>query len=241
MSARHTADGPKSDHRSFPLPGSRPQYGPDRRVDVLHVDLDLRPDLEACRLEGVSTTRVQAIVEGVEAMELDAVDLEIASVRDSTGNALAFSLRGEKLRIRFARVLALGETYEFSIAYVTEHPRRGLYFIKPNPAYPDKPLQAWTQSQDTDARFWHPCVDYPAERFTFSTSIVVPKGLFAYSNGRLVSRTDVGDSTVFRYELDTPLSSYLTTMVVGEFVEHHDRYGDIPVSWYAEPRHVRSE
>ena len=223
------------DHRPFALPGTRAQYGPDRSVDVVHVDLHLRPDLQQRRLDAVCTTRVEAIVDNIDSMELDAVDLTIASVRDERENALDFSMREHRLRIRFARPLARGERYEFSVAYTAERPRRGLYFIAPETAYPDRPLQAWTQSQDTDARHWFPCVDYPGERFTFSTSIVVPKGLFAYSNGRLVSRTDEGEFTVFRYALDHPLSTYLTSMVVGAFVEHHDRHGEIPVSWYVEP------
>ena len=229
------SDVSRLDHRPFALPGTRRQYGPDRNVDVVHVDLHLRPDLQRRHLDAVCTTRVEAIADGVASMVLDAVDLEIASVRDAQGNALDVSAREHRLRVRFARPLARGEHYEFSVAYAVEGPSRGLYFIAPETAYPDRPLQAWTQSQDTDARHWFPCVDYPGERFTFSTSIVVPKGLFAYSNGRLLSRADEGEFTVFRYELDRPLSSYLTTMVVGTFVEHHDRHGEVPVSWYVEP------
>ncbi|HVA36272.1 MAG TPA: M1 family metallopeptidase [Candidatus Dormibacteraeota bacterium] len=224
------------DHRPFALPGTRPQYGPDRHADVLHVDLHLRPDLAARRLDGVCTTRVEAIVDGADALVLDAVDLEVAEIRDADGTTLTFSMREHRLRVRFARALRAGERYEFSIVYAALRPRRGLYFIQPETAYPEKPLQAWTQSQDQDARHWFPCVDHPSERFTFSTSIVVPKGLFAYSNGRLISRTDEGDHTLFRYELDQPLSAYLTSMVAGEFVEHHDRHGEVPVSWYVEPR-----
>ncbi|MDE2572142.1 MAG: M1 family metallopeptidase, partial [bacterium] len=229
-------DDLRSNHRPFALPGTRAQYGPDRSVDVVHVDLHLRPDLHACSLDGVCTTRVAAVVDGVQAMELDAVDLRIDSIRDAGGGELAYDVREHRLRVRFARPLRSGEEYEFSIAYATDHPRRGLYFIRPEPAYPEKPLQAWTQCQDQDARLWYPCVDYPGERFTLSTSIVVPKGLFAYSNGSLISRTDEGEHTLFRYQLERPLSAYLTTMVVGEFVEHTELHGEVPVSWYVEPR-----
>ncbi|TAM59194.1 hypothetical protein EPN52_08895 [bacterium] len=229
------SDGLRLDHRPFALPGTRAQYGPDRSVDVLHVDLELHPDLQRRRLDGICTTRVEAIAGTVDAVVLDAVDLQISGVRDEHGAALEFSQREQRLRVAFARPLARGERYEFSVAYAVEQPRRGLYFIAPETAYPERPLQAWTQSQDTDARHWFPCVDYPGERFTFSTTIVVPKGLFAYSNGRLISRLDEGEQSVFRYELEYPLSSYLTSLVVGEFAAHHDRCGEVPVSWYVEP------
>ncbi|MBV9407989.1 MAG: cobaltochelatase subunit CobN, partial [Candidatus Eremiobacteraeota bacterium] len=69
-----------SEHRPFALPGARPQYGPDKVVDVLHIDLELRPDLAAKRLDGVCTTRVRAIEDGAARLVLDAVDLDVRAV-----------------------------------------------------------------------------------------------------------------------------------------------------------------
>ena len=67
-----------SDHRPFALPGARLQYGPDKVVDVLHIHLTLRPDIERRRLDAHCTTTVQAIEDGVARLVLDAVDLHVA-------------------------------------------------------------------------------------------------------------------------------------------------------------------
>ena len=220
--------------RSFPLPGSRPHYGPDKVVDILHIDLHLTPDLEAKTLAGVCTTTLEAIDEGVRELRFDAVDLEIANVRDGNGTALAFRATSEALVVVFAEPLAARETATVAIAYRVVQARRGLYFV-------DEPRHVWTQSQDSDARFWFPCMDYPSEKQTTSTTIVVRKGLFALGNGALVDRHDDGETTVFRYEQRIPHATYLMTMVAGPFAEIEQR-ATVPLWYYVHPgREVEGE
>ena len=200
-----------SEHRPFALPGARPQYGPDRVVDVLHIDLHLRPDLERHRLDGVCTTTVRAIEDGVDRLVLDAVDLQVHDVRRPDGGAVAFRSTSETLELTLAPPLRAGDEVVVAVDYSVEEPRRGLYFVDTEPKH------VWTQSQDSDARFWFPCFDYPDEKQTTSATIVVPSEHFALGNGKLVSRTAEGGVTTFRYEQDIPHATYLVTMVAGTF------------------------
>ncbi|MBV8333215.1 MAG: HEAT repeat domain-containing protein [Candidatus Eremiobacteraeota bacterium] len=207
-----------SDHRAFALPGSRPHYGPDKIVAVEHIDLHLVPDLRNERLDGVCTTTVRALDEQVERLVLDAVDLAVSRVaRD--GRDQRFVRRNGKLEIGFDPAIAPGERATFSVTYSAVKPRHGLFFIKPDDAQRDKVAHVWTQSQDENARYWFPCMDYPHEKQKTSTTIVVPKGMFALGNGALIERKDEGDTTVFTYRQDVPHSTYLMTMVAGPFVE----------------------
>lgn len=216
-----------NDHRPFALTGARPHYGPDKVVDVRHIDLHLTPDPQTKILVGVCTQTVEAIEDGVRFVRLDAVDLEIESVtRDAA--PLAFTATSTALTIAFADPLAAGERASFAITYRAREPRRGLYFIT-------KANQIWTQSQDQDARYWFPCFDHPAEKQTTSATIVVPKGLFALGNGELVSRADVGDTTVFRYEQRIPHATYLVTMVVGDYVAIRQAHPRLPIWYYVQP------
>jgi aminopeptidase N len=216
-----------SDHRPFALAGARPHYGPDKVVDVVHIDLHLRPDFATKTLHGVCTQSVEAIEDGVDSVRLDAVDLEVVSVT-LDARALAFESTSRALTIFFARPLAAGERVSFAITYRATAPRRGLYFV-------DRPQQLWTQSQDQDARFWFPCFDYPADKQTTSSTIVVPRGLFALGNGELVERTDAGATTVFRYEQRIPHPTYLVTLVAGAFSEIRQPHPRLPVWYYVEP------
>lgn len=223
-----------SAHRAFALPGSAPHYGPDKRVDVAHIDLYLEPDLQAKRLDGVCTTTVRAFDEDVSELVLDAVDLQIAEVKRD-GAVLDFSHRDNRLAITFAPPIAAGAQATFSITYAVVKPRQGLFFVAPDAQYPDKILHAWTQSQDENARYWLPCLDYPHEKQTTSATIVVPRGLFALSNGALIERKDDGNRTIYRYRQDVPHATYLLTLVVGPFVEVRQRGGKCPVYYYVLP------
>jgi aminopeptidase N len=212
-----------SDRRPFALAGARPHYGPDKVVEVEHVDLHLRPEPATKTLHGVCTQTVVAIEDGVRSVRLDAVDLEVTSVV-AGADELSYETTSQALTIGFARPLAAGERISFAISYRAVAPRRGLYFI-------DRAAQLWTQSQDQDARFWFPCFDHPADKQTTSATIVVPKGVFALSNGALVERRDEGETTIFRYEQRVPHSTYLVTLVAGEYAEIRQAHARLPV-WY---------
>jgi len=218
-----------SAHREFALPGSTLRYGPDKSVDVLHIDLYLEPDLERKHLDGVCTTTVRALDEPVTALTLDAVDLQVASV-ERDGRPLQFSTDGKHLRIQFDPAIAPEEEATFAVRYGVTNPRHGLFFTGNH---------AWTQSQDENARYWFPCLDYPREKQTTSATIAVRKGEFALSNGTLVERRDEGERTVFVYRQDVPHSTYLVTLVVGPFVQReqklHRAQGDLPVFYYVLP------
>jgi aminopeptidase N len=207
-----------TDHRAFALPGSSPHYGPDKVVAVEHIDLYLRPDLANERLAGTCTTTVRALDEDVDRLILDAVDLDVSAV-ERDGKPQRFVRRNGKLEITFDTPIAAGRQATFAVTYEAVQPRHGLFFVKPSETQPRKIPHAWTQSQDENARYWFPCMDYPHEKQRTSTTIVVPKGMFALGNGALIERKDEGDTTVFRYRQDVPHSTYLMTMVAGPFVE----------------------
>jgi aminopeptidase N len=217
-----------TDRLPFALPGARPQYGPDRVVRVEHLDLHLRPVFATKTLHGEVTTRVRAIEGGVRSLRLDAVDLTIDTVRDEHGAPLQFTATAQELTVELPAALAAGEAFAFVVAYRAIEPRRGLYFI-------DRPRQAWTQSQDTDARAWLPCFDHPAEKATTTTTIVVEPGLFALGNGALVARTESAAGVTFRYEQSIPHATYLLTMVAGAFSEIEQPHARLPMWYYVEP------
>lgn len=217
-----------TDRLPFALPGSRPQYGPDRVVRVEHIDLHLRPVFAEKTLHGVVTTRVRAIEDGVRTLHLDAVDLTIDAVTAENGAALTYVSSSTELTIALAEPLGAGAECSFAVTYRAIAPQRGLYFI-------DAPRQAWTQSQDTDARAWLPCFDHPAEKQTTSTTIVVDAGLFALGNGALIERTERDGSVTFRYEQAIPHATYLLTMVAGAFSTIEQAHARLPLAYYVEP------
>jgi len=232
-----------SERHAFALPGTRPQYGPDKIVNVEHIDLHVTPDIDREGLDGICTMTVRALDEPVALLTLDAVDLAVSRVElqaldSKPAGSLRHASRGEKLDIVFDPAIAPGERATFSISYKAEKPRHGLFFIKPTAEHPEKVTHVWTQSQDEYARYWFPCLDYPYEKQSTSATIVVPEGTFALANGALVDRKTENGRTTFRYRQDIPHSTYLVTMAAGPFAEvalpNAGRNG-VPVFYYVLP------
>jgi aminopeptidase N len=215
-------------NREFAFPGTRPRYAPDRVVDIQHIQLVLEVDPAKRTVSGTATLRAAVIAPGAKTVELDAVELTIDKVTVN-GKPAEFRHDGHKLRIDVAGVAELTIAVEYRGA-----PRRGLYFVAPDPGYPDKPVQAWTQGQDEDSRYWFPCFDAPNEKATSELTVTVPADMFALSNGVLVSdRTKAGKRTL-HWKLDVPHSCYLITLAVGEFSTIETKWREVPVVYYVQ-------
>jgi aminopeptidase N len=219
--------------REFALPGTRPRWAPDRVVDVEHIRLVLDLDPDARRLRGTAYLTVRVIAPATRFVELDAVELEIASVTSGDA-ALDFRHDGRRLRVDLGDARAAGDQLTLDVAYGGS-PRRGLYFIRPDAGYPDKPVQVWTQGQDEDSRYWFPCFDAPHEKATSEVVVTVPRGFFALSNGILIDDRTEGDRRTLHWRLDVPHSCYLVTLVAGRLATIEDRWRDVPVTYHVAP------
>ncbi|MEO8701901.1 MAG: M1 family aminopeptidase [Kofleriaceae bacterium] len=219
-------------NREFAFPGTRARYAPDRVVDIQHIALALEVDPALRTVVGTATLRATVVAPGTTSLELDAVELQIEAVTVG-GAAAGFRHDGRKLRVDLGTAHPTGAELVIAIAY-RGAPRRGLYFIGPDEGYPHKPLQAWTQGQDEDSRYWFPCLDAPNQKATSELVVTVPATLFALSNGVLVGdRSDAGKRTL-HWRLDVPHSCYLVTLAVGDFAVVETRWRDVPVVYYVE-------
>ncbi|MCA9759873.1 MAG: hypothetical protein KDA27_29015, partial [Candidatus Eisenbacteria bacterium] len=65
-----------------------PKFAPDRTCDVRHLRLDVTPDLPKRTIVATATLSLSASYGPFDHIRLDAVDLDIRSVRDSRGTDL---------------------------------------------------------------------------------------------------------------------------------------------------------
>ena len=220
--------------KAFALPGDEPQWPRDRVCSLRHTKLEIDLDVDNRRISGVASHTLSPINDGLESLELDAVELEVIEVRLEGGVALGFTASGGKLNIDLGRAFKAGEELTIAITYSAQ-PRRGLYFNIPDEAYPGRPRQVWTQGQDEDSRFWFPCFDYPTQRFTSEIIATTPGTWTAISNGRLVSTEERGDRKSFHWLQDKPHSTYLMSLVAGEYTEIRDDVDGVDISYYSPP------
>ena len=143
-----------------------------------------------------------------------------------------FSRNGDKLVDHARQALRAGDTIDIAIEYAGS-PDRGMRFILPDPAYPEKPLAIWTQGEAEDTHHWLPCYDYPNDRATTEMIVTVEKPLFVLSNGVLVdTKPGPGNTTTYHWKMDVPFVSYLISLAVADFAVYHDKVGDLPVDYY---------
>ncbi len=147
---------------------------------------------------------------------------------------MSFDASGKQLHVYPPRPLKAGRDVEVRIRYRTT-PRRGLYFIGPDAAHPTRPLQAWSQGQDEDSRFWFPCLDSPAQKCPTDVTATFPAKMTSLSNGQLVSDTKKGQRRTMHWRLEQPHSPYLVTLVVGEFEVFEERWRDLTLRTLFEP------
>ena len=74
---------PQQKRRAYALADAKPHFAPDRPCDIVHIALTLQLDIAQQSLRGTCATTVRAVQEAVPGLTLDAVDLQIAQVRQA--------------------------------------------------------------------------------------------------------------------------------------------------------------
>ena len=133
----------ENNSKSFELPGARPHYNPDRPGQVEHIFLDLELDIPNKSFQSICIITLNPVRSGIEKLTLDAVNLEIKSVKIEDIEQ-TFDYDGKQLQIYLQVPTTVGQLIKVAIAYSANNPQRGIYFITPDKYYRDKPTQVWT-------------------------------------------------------------------------------------------------
>ncbi|MGD1716712.1 M1 family aminopeptidase [Dapis sp. BLCC M172] len=225
----------ENNSKSFELPGARPHYNPDRPGQVEHIFLDLELDIPHKSFHGTCTITLNPVRSSIDKLTLDAVDLEINSVKINDTEQ-TFDYDGNELNIYLQPVTTTGQKIQVAIAYSSNNPQRGLYFTTPDKHYPDKPTQVWTQGEDEDSRYWFPCFDYPGQLSTSEIRVKVPQKFIAISNGELIHTEESEEDKIYHWMQKQVHPTYLMTLAVGKFAEIQDEWNGIPVTYYVEKK-----
>ncbi|MGB9591394.1 MAG: hypothetical protein ACPL1K_02640, partial [Candidatus Kryptoniota bacterium] len=133
-------------------------HAPDREFHMINVDLHLKFDLFRKKVYGSAVETIVPLRVDYDSVRLDAVDMRIEKV--SMGDRiLSFTYDGKKLVIGLDRKYSPDDTLTYKVVYSTV-PRKGIFFVLPDTAYPERVPQIWSQSEMEDARNWFPCHDY---------------------------------------------------------------------------------
>lgn len=219
--------------------------------DLVHTRLDVRFDYRRRYLYGKEWVTLTPHYHPTDSLRLDARGMEIkqvALVQNGKPIPLHYSYDGRSIYIRLNRTWRRRESYTIYIDYISKPAElkfsdtslrkynSGLYFVNPDSAEKDKPVQIYTQCETENASVWFPTIDKPDQKTTDEIRMTVPAKYVTLSNGRLAASKENGDGTrTDTWKMELPHPPYLFMMAVGDFRIYHDHWRNIPVDYYLEP------
>ena len=221
------------DRKSFAHKGAKAHYTPDTQVLPEHLTLDLNFDWTEERVWG--STQYDLVIKGhaVEEIVFDAVNLEVSRVL--IGRKLVdFENTGTQIILPLTKKYKPGERLRVKLDHSVSHPVAGIYFTKPDNHHAGRFKTLWTQGQDEDSCYYFPCFDKPNFKQTTEVIMHLPPGIFGLSNGRLVKKKLSPTGSFFHYRMELPYSTYLLSIVAGEFAEHKETVKGVDIKWYVQ-------
>ena len=240
-----------------PAPAARPQtpatpsradilrgaYGPFRaNNDLLSYHLDIRVDPIAKSIAGSNIIRFKMLSDAsriqldlTETLSIDAITLNKMPLKYTRDSGAVF--------IDFPQILRTGRTYEIVFRY-SGHPmakgRFGGMSFEQDPA--GRPW-IFTACEDDGSSIWWPSKDQwrdePQEGILLS--VAIPSTLTDVSNGRFVSKIDLGNGyTQWNWQVTYPINSYGVALNIGAYEHFSDTYKspgnpDLTLDFYALP------
>ena len=189
-----------------------PTYG-NGGYDVRSYDIRDSYDPRSGRLVG--RTRLSAVAD--TNLSRFNLDLLLTATRVTVnGRPAEFAQPGgQELVVTPGRGLPAGQRFSVVVGY------RG----QPSELTGPGGVRAWVRTKDGAlavgepeiAAWWFASNDHPRDRARFDVTVLVPRGIQAISNGRLASRTRVGDQTRWVWHAREPMTTYLALMAIGKF------------------------
>ncbi|WP_426790364.1 M1 family aminopeptidase [Sphingobacterium sp. WOUb80] len=227
---------------------------PTKINNLVHTKLDVRFDYENQFLNGKEWVTLQPHFYPTDSLRLDAKGMDIKQVSLVNGEQmipLKYSYDDHSLLIKLDRNYLSNEKYTIYLDYTAKpnllkaqgsaaiNDAKGLYFINPDERTPNKPRQIWTQGETEASSAWFPTIDRPNQKTTAEISMTVLDNYVSLSNGALSSQHKNSDGTrTDTWKMDLPHAPYLFMMAVGDFKIYQDKYNNIPVDYYLEPKYA---
>ncbi|MCS7143228.1 MAG: HEAT repeat domain-containing protein [Aigarchaeota archaeon] len=206
--------------RGFVYPEYASNYPPEYNYEVKNYLLHLTVDFDRRSVTGRSEIHIRLLKGQPGWIELDASEMRIYGV-SVDGRPVEWDYDGRRLKFKAERPELIAEI-EYSAT-----PRKGLHFVLPDKAHPQRYPQVWSQGETNYNRYWMPLPDHPVVKFPNELVVRVPREMVVISNGDLISKEVDGGSATWHYKMRVPHSGYLISLVAGvfeEIVEQGDGY-----------------
>lgn len=167
------------------------------------------------------------VLHSTDTITIDAQNMDFKNVK-LNGKLIPFINTGKQ--IQFIHPFVKGKN-EIDLEYKTK-PKQALYFVGSELT---GDLQIWTQGQGRYTSNWFPSFDDVNEKLIFNLLISYDSKYQVISNGQLVKKTTVNNSTKWQFKMQKPMSSYLLMLAAGNYIlRSTTSKSGIPLEMYIE-------
>ncbi|MGV9215740.1 M1 family metallopeptidase [Micromonospora sp. RB23] len=182
--------------------------------DATHYGLDVRYDPRTDRLTGRATITATA-TQDLSRFNLDLVGLTVGEVTVAGKRAQHRRDDGE-LVVTPHDGLARGRSFTVTVDYAGV-PTPVDDGVLGSGGFLHTADGAVALGQPESAATWFPVNDHPSDKASYDIAVTVPDGLSALSNGVPGPRSSADGWTTWRWSERTPMASYLSTLVIGDY------------------------
>jgi aminopeptidase N len=218
----------------------RGEYGRYRaNNDLLSYDLDIRVDPEKKFISGKNTIRFRMLDDDTR-IQLDLfANLNVDKITLGAAE-LKYTREINTVFVDFPAPVKRGSVQSIDFyysGYPKETGRFGGISFKKDPAGRD-----WitTACQGIGASIWWPNKDQQRDEVeNMRLRVAIPGTLTDVSNGRFVSKTDLGDGyTRYDWVVNYPINNYCVSLNIGKYEHFSDRLGDLTMDFYCLPENL---
>ncbi|GIF19378.1 aminopeptidase N [Actinoplanes tereljensis] len=190
-----------------------PTYG-NGGYDVAGYDLNLRYEPKKGYLSGTATIAATA-TQDLSRFDFDLARLKVSAVTVDGRKATA-AADGNELVVTPAAGIRNGTAFTVVVTYAGT-PGQLANETLGDGGWLRSDTGAVALGQPESASTWFPVNDHPSDKATFKLAMTVPDGLEALSIGVPGPRTSAGGWTTWRWTESSPLASYLSTVIIGQY------------------------
>ncbi|MCQ2279826.1 MAG: T9SS type A sorting domain-containing protein [Bacteroidales bacterium] len=215
------------------------------RTDSLHIehyDIHLNiTDFGSRNILGYTDLTAVSKVDALNHIDLDLQRLVTDSVKIDGAATRDFSHTGNLLQISLSQPINANDTVHLRVYYsgtpATDSYFGGFYF---SGEYCYNLGVAFRDLPHNFGRAWYPCLDFFTDKSTYTFNIETEVGKMAVCGGELFDSISTSDSTVvWRWRLNEPVPTYLTSVAVGNYRHYADTVQGleriIPIDIYTRP------
>jgi aminopeptidase N len=209
--------------------------------DILHYDIAIDvTDYDDQEIVAATTITFTPLMADQSFIRFELWDLTVDSVTTVDG-PLTFSNDGMVLRVNFAEVPLVGNSYDITVHYhgvPHRDPDWGGFYFESGYIY--NMGIGLTTIPPNFGKVWYPCFDSFVERATYTYHVKSAGTFRAHCQGDFLGEVQLGGDTVVRsFSLDQPIPTHLSAIAAADYEDsdfvHTGAYGDIPVRLTAKP------